>query len=94
MAKTISISHKSPLGPKQKRAALDNVFLSLQDKYGVEGEWKSDKLFVLSGDGFEGNVLLSDNGTVTISLSLGLALSMFSSIIETEIRSQLTKQLG
>lgn len=94
MAKTISISHKSTLDQDQTRAALQTVFLGLKDRYGVDGQWKSDKLFVLSGDGFEGSVSLLDNKVIEISLSLGVALMMFSSLIENEIKSQLAKKLG
>lgn len=96
MAKTISISHQSSLPLGQTREALQTVFLGLKARYGVDGHWKSDKLFILSGPDIEGRVSLLDSASsvVKIDLSLGAALMMFSAVIESEIKSQLKRKLG
>jgi len=93
MAKTISISHKSALGLDKTREALQTALIGLKERYSVEGHWKSEKLLVLSGPGIEGSVSLLEDATVEISISLGVAIMMFSAVIENEIRGQLKNKL-
>ena len=94
MARTISISHRSKLDLEKTKSALQGVFLSLKERYGIEGEWKSDRILNISGPSVSGVVLISDSNIVTISVSLGPMLTIFAALIENQIQEEVIKKLG
>jgi len=93
MARTISVSHRSSLDLEETTAALKAVLSSLEERYGIESEWKSERLLTISGPSVIGIVEISAINEVTISVSLGAMLSPFAMLIENHIREEFIKQL-
>lgn len=88
------MSHRSKLDLEKTKAALQTVLQGLKERYGIDGQWESDKLLTISGPSVSGMVGISNDNEVTISASLGVMLTPFASLIENHIREELIKNLG
>lgn len=94
MAKTLYIFQQSTLDQASTRKALNETINNLKDRYGISGEWKSERLLAITGQGVSGMIDISSKGEIVISVSLGTLLSPFAPMIENQIIDQLAKNLG
>jgi putative polyhydroxyalkanoate system protein len=88
----ISISHPTTVGKDKAKDAITEVFKEISKKYNLEGSWRSDTIFDLTGPGIEGFIQVLGN-SVDVSLTLGGFLATFSKAVDIAIRSELQEKL-
>jgi len=93
MATTIELSQQTTLPTNKVRSAVSDVFDELKTKYTLTGSWESDSLFIISGEGFVGRLEVLQDG-VSLSLSLSGMLSLFSGMIESQLKDTLADKLS
>jgi putative polyhydroxyalkanoate system protein len=93
MASTVAISQPTTIPVDRIRSSVDKVFDELKQKYTLVGEWKNDKLFVISGEQIIGRLEIVGR-SVEVTITLGWMLSAFSKMIESQVQETLRNHLA
>ena len=79
------------LGKDEARRRVAGIADELCQKYGLNATWSGDELKI-DGSGIVGCIAVAEN-SVDVTVNLGFALSMMSSVVRTSIDDGLDKYL-
>jgi putative polyhydroxyalkanoate system protein len=91
MAK-IKITHQHTRSHDEVFEAAKGLASRLKREHGVSCEW-SQSGATMKGKGVSGRLIIAP-GQIDIEVSLGLAMSLFKSLVEKEMRDYLTRHLS
>ena len=87
----IVVSRNHPLNASDAKDKLSEMGDKLKSKFGVDLEWNGHRADI-KGMGVKGSVQV-DDGTITITVKLGLALRMLKGTVESQIETMLDKEI-
>ena len=87
---TIERNHSLPLTIAIEKA--NQIGEELRQEFGLQADWRSDTVAVVSGKGVTGTMVISDT-KVVIEMKLGFALRLFSTKIKKGVAQRLEDTL-
>lgn len=90
-SRAMQIQRNHELGREEVRRRIESAAEALTKKYGVRTEWKQDAL-KMSASGLDGQITYDDN-QVTVVATLGFALKMLESTIQSAVEEALDEHL-